>query len=214
MAIQVKTCGLTRRDAVEAALKHGTDYFGFVFHPASPRHLKTDEADALLSLLSNERLKDTVAVTVNPTDEVLSEIMALPFGYLQLHGSESPTRIADIKSRFPIRIIKAFPISRAEDLDATKQYHDSADMFLFDAKSTHPAMPGGTGTSFDWSLLKAFKTPKPWFLSGGISLGNMDEALAQSGARMLDLSSSLESAPGIKDINKIAAFLNHAKNKH
>lgn len=214
MAIQVKTCGLTRIDAVTSALENGAAYFGFVFHPASPRHLTRDSAETLLAQLPGNRLKDTVAVTVNPDDALLADILTLPFGYLQLHGSESPERIREIKTRYPLSIIKAFPVATAEDLDATAQYHDSADMFLFDAKSSNPAMPGGTGQSFDWALLKALMVDKPWFLSGGISLGNMDEALDKSGARMLDLSSSLESAPGIKDITKIAAFLNHAKAKH
>lgn len=214
MAIQVKTCGLTRADAVESALEHGAAYFGFVFHSPSPRHLTFEAASALLAQLPQHRLRDTVAVTVNPDDALLADILTLPFGHLQLHGSESPERILEIKTRYPLSIIKAFPVATAEDLDAAAQYHDSADMFLFDAKSSNPAMPGGTGQSFDWSLLKALRADKPWFLSGGISLGNMDEALDKSGAKMLDLSSSLESASGIKDITKIAAFLSHAKAKH
>ncbi|MFO1241877.1 MAG: phosphoribosylanthranilate isomerase [Rickettsiales bacterium] len=213
MAIQVKICGLIRPDAVDAVLKHGAAYFGFVFHPASPRHLTSETAGALLERLTSERHKDTVAVTVNPDDVLLETILKLPFGYIQLHGNESPARVLAIKARFGKPIIKAFSVSSAEDLDAAALYQDTADMFLFDAKSTNPAMPGGTGTSFDWSLMRSLKTNKPWFLSGGISLANMDEALEESGAKMLDLSSSLESSPGIKDVTKIVAFLDHAEAK-
>lgn len=212
MPILVKTCGLTTEKAVLTALEHGADFFGFVFHPASPRHLNIEKADALFALLPEERRKDSVAVMVNPNESMLAEVLgSLRFGYVQLHGRETPARADAIRQHYGIPIIKAFPVAAAEDLDAAAQYQDSADMFLFDAKSTNPAMPGGTGKSFDWSLLSAFGTEKPWFLSGGITRENADAALRQSGARMLDLSSSLESAPGIKDPEKMIAFLNHVK---
>lgn len=212
MPILIKTCGLTTEKAVLTALEHGADFFGFVFHPASPRHLTMEKADALFALLPEDRRKDTVAVMVNPNESMLAEVLgSLRFGHIQLHGKETPARVDAIKDRYGISVIKAFPIAAPEDLDAVAQYRDSADMLLFDAKSTNPAMPGGTGKRFDWSLLSHFESGHPWFLSGGITLENVDEALKQTHAAMLDLSSSLESSPGVKDPQKIIAFLDHVK---
>lgn len=212
MPILVKTCGLTSEKAVLTALENGADYLGFVFHPASTRHLTMEKADMLFALLPEDRQKDAVAVMVNPNESMLAEVLSsLRFGHVQLHGKETPARADAVKDRYGVSVIKAFPVAAAEDLDAVAQYQDSADMLLFDAKSTNPAVPGGTGKSFDWSLLSTFETDKPWFLSGGITRENVDAALGQSHATMLDLSSSLESAPGIKDPQKMITFLNHVK---
>lgn len=201
---RTKICGLTKEGAVLAAREAGADFMGFVFYPPSPRHVSPARA-AELSAQAPEL--PSVAVTVDASDDMLTSIVKLlrPH-YLQLHGTESPQRVEHIKQRFQLPVIKAIPISASADFAIAADYEHCADMLLFDAK-VPKGLPGGNGLSFDWALLQTVHFSIPWFLSGGLTADNVEEAVRISGARLLDASSSLESAPGEKSPAKIRAFL-------
>ncbi|WP_425416545.1 phosphoribosylanthranilate isomerase [Oricola indica] len=212
MALDIKICGLKTEEAVDAALDGGANHIGFIFFEKSPRHVEAEVARDL-SVRARQRLAIPVAVTVDADDATLADIVAtVEPGMLQLHGKESPTRVADVRAKFGLPVMKAFSIREAGDLDAIEPYYGIADRFLFDAKPpANSALPGGNGVSFDWSLLAALDGKVNYMLSGGLDPENVAEALAVSGARALDVSSGVESAPGVKDINRIAAFLKAAQ---
>ncbi|WP_223477662.1 phosphoribosylanthranilate isomerase [Oricola indica] len=212
MALDIKICGLKTEEAVDAALDGGANHIGFIFFEKSPRHVEAEVARDL-SVRARQRLAIPVAVTVDADDATLADIVAtVKPGMLQLHGKESPTRVADVRAKFGLPVMKAFSIREAGDLDAIEPYYGIADRFLFDAKPpANSALPGGNGVSFDWSLLAALDGKVNYMLSGGLDPENVAEALAVSGARALDVSSGVESAPGVKDINRIAAFLKAAQ---
>jgi phosphoribosylanthranilate isomerase len=212
MALDIKICGLKTEEAVDAALEGGANHIGFIFFEKSPRHVEAEVAHDL-SVRARQRLAIPVAVTVDADDATLADIVAtVEPGMLQLHGKESPTRVADVRAKFGLPVMKAFSIREAGDLDAIEPYYGIADRFLFDAKPpANSALPGGNGVSFDWSLLAALDGKVNYMLSGGLDPENVAEALAVSGARALDVSSGVESAPGVKDINRIAAFLKAAQ---
>lgn len=186
----------------------GVDFLGLVFHPKSPRNISLDQASEIAT-----HIRDTlsiVAVTVNPDDELLDSIVStVGVDLIQLHGLESPERAAEIKRKFGIGIIKAFGISTAYDFAASKEYADIADYFLFDTKPSESEAenPGGLGKSFDWEVMKNFKSPRPWFLAGGLAAGNIMDAVLKSGATLVDVSSGVESSPGVKDPGKICQFV-------
>lgn len=206
MAIKVKICGLTTPAAVTAAVEGGADYIGFVIHPPSPRAITTDKAAALKALLPKS--VKSVAVCVDPSDPLLTEITeTIAPDYLQLHGAETPERVAEIKRRFSTPIIKGLGIRTSADLEAALAFADCADMLLLDARSDSPEMPGGTGHSFDWTLLAGHTFPLPWFLSGGLNEANLAAALRTTGTSLIDVSSGVESSRGVKDLNKIRSFL-------
>ncbi|WP_051630385.1 phosphoribosylanthranilate isomerase [Afifella pfennigii] len=211
MATEVKICGLSRREDIDACLAAGADLVGFVFFDKSPRALALDVAAALAAPVRG-RL-GVVALTVNATDDVVAAIAAdLAPDFLQLHGSESPERVAEIAAKFGLRTIKALPVGGAEDLRAAASYAKVADRLLLDARPPRQATrPGGNGEPFDWELLAGFEPGLPWFLSGGLSPDNVGEALRRTGAPGLDVSSGVESAPGVKDAGRIAAFLAAAR---
>jgi len=212
MSVAVKICGLREESAIEAVLVAKADYVGFVYFPASPRHVELLKAAALKSILGKS-IK-TVLVLVDPDDALLDEVNAtLAPDYLQLHGKESPEHIATIKNRFPeLKIIKALAIRSSDDVSHAMHFSAVADMLLFDAKPPAAStLPGGNGLSFDWALLKNREFPLPWMLSGGLNEANVAQAIRESGARMVDVSSSVESAPGVKDASLIHAFIKAAK---
>jgi len=211
--IDAKICGVSDRAAIDASVAGGARYVGFVFFPRSPRHVSPGEAAGLSALLPDDVIP--VALAVDPNDALIAEIDAQAgVAMYQLHGSESPARVAEIKLRTGKKVMKAIKVSSASDFDAAGAYLDVADMLLFDAKppaGMTNALPGGNAVSFDWTLLTGRDWPLPWMLSGGLDPQNVAEAIRISGASAVDVSSGVESAPGIKDAARIAAFLEAVK---
>lgn len=207
MPISTKICGLSTREAVDTAITHHAHYLGFVFFPPSPRHISPIQA-ATISRDIPDYVKK-IAVTVDRSDaDILSLLAHFTPDYLQLHGHESPERAAFIRAHYGIPVIKALSIRTEADLNQASLYSDSADMLLFDAKPPKDALlPGGNGVSFDWNILRGKQFALPWFLSGGLSCQNIGEAVNISGARMVDISSGVESSPGVKDLSLIQEFL-------
>ncbi|KUJ78669.1 phosphoribosylanthranilate isomerase [Ruegeria profundi] len=204
----VKICGLTAPDHVRAAAEAGARYVGFVFFPKSPRHLTIEGATELAHLVPSGVAK--VALTVNASDEELDRITAtVPLDMLQLHGKESPDRVADLRARYGLPVMKAVGVADAEDLAAIDLYSEVADQLLIDAKPPRQSeLPGGNGLAFDWRLLAGRKYwRRPWMLAGGLTPDNVAEAMRMTGARQVDVSSGVESAPGVKDAAKIRAFI-------
>jgi phosphoribosylanthranilate isomerase len=207
---RVKICGLTDPADVAAAVAAGAAYLGFVFFPRSPRHLDPSRAAALAAGVPPGLCK--VALTVDATDAGLDAILAaLPADMLQLHGTESPARVTAIKARYGLPVMKAIGVAGPEDMAAIDAYSEVADQLLIDAKPAKGALPGGNGLAFDWQLLSARKYwRRPWMLAGGLTPDNVAEAIARTGARQVDVSSGVESAPGRKDAGLIRAFLDAA----
>lgn len=205
----VKICGLTTPESVDAALEGGARYVGFVVFPRSPRHLDRDRLAALISRARGRA--ETVIVTVDPTDETLTSVAALQPDWIQLHGSEGPSRTAEARRYARKGVIKALGVARAEDLVAAAAYEPAADMLLFDAKPPPGGLPGGNAAAFDWPILQGRRFARPWFLSGGLTPANVAEAIRSSGAALVDVSSGVESAPGLKDPTAIANFLAAAR---
>lgn len=210
MAVQVKICGLTRPQDAAAVIAAGADFAGLVFHPRSLRHLEAEQARAIA-----ERLRGRVrivALLADPSDSLLAEAMAAAEPELiQLHGSETPARVAEIRARFGGSVIKALGIADENDFDSLSAYEAVADMLLFDAKPVAGAVPGGRGRAFDWQLLRKRTITKPWLLAGGLDAQNVARAIRASGARAADVSSGVESAPGVKDHDAIRAFVMAAR---
>jgi phosphoribosylanthranilate isomerase len=207
----VKICGLSTGLTLDAALEAGADMVGFVFFSKSPRHIDWATARAL-GRHAEERAK-IVALSVDADDDTLKRIVdALAPDLLQLHGSETPARVKEISERFARPTMKAIGVATREDLAAAKAYEGVADILLIDAKPPKDAvLPGGNGRPFDWSLMQNFHAPVPWLLSGGLEPDNVAAAVALSGARGVDVSSGVESAPGVKDQAKIRAFVAAAR---
>ena len=205
--IRVKICGLTTPEQVEAAAAAGAAYVGFVFFPKSPRAVTPAQA-AELALVTPAGVAK-VALVVNASDAELDEITeTVPLDMLQLHGSETPERVAEIRARYGLPVMKAIGIADEDDLAAIDLYSDVADQLLIDAKPPKNAdLPGGNGLSFDWRLVKRKYWRRPWMLAGGLTPGNAAEAVRMTGARQLDVSSGVEDAPGKKNPERIQAFL-------
>jgi phosphoribosylanthranilate isomerase len=210
MPITVKICGLTSVEAADEAARAGAEYGGLVFHPASPRNLSPDAAWSIASALRG-RLR-MVALVADADDDTLAGIIdAVRPDFLQLHGNESVARTQEIRVRFGA-VIKALPIADAGDFEAAKPYEAVADMLLFDAKAPKgAARAGGHGAAFDWTLLKGRSFGRPWFLAGGLNPENVARAIELSGAAMVDVSSGVESAPGVKSAERIAQFIAAAR---
>ena len=188
--IRVKICGLTAAADVSAAVEAGAAYVGFVFFERSPRHVTVDADDAAL---------DALAETV-------------PLDMLQLHGHENPARVAEIRARYGLPVMKAIGISEAADLAQIDAYSRVADQLLIDAKPPKGASrPGGNALAFDWGLIAGRDWSLPWLLAGGLTPGNVAEAIARTGARQIDVSSGVERAPGVKDAALIRAFIVNAR---
>jgi len=204
--IRVKICGLTDPADIPAAILAGASYVGFVFFPKSPRHLRLEEA-APMALSVPEGVAK-VALTVDADDATLDALTeAVPLDVLQLHGHESPARVAEIKARYGLPVMKAVGISGPEDLTQIDFYAKVADQILVDAKPPEGAdRPGGNALAFDWQLLQGRRWPVPWMLAGGLTPENVAGALRLTGARQVDVSSGVESAPGEKDSELMRAF--------
>ncbi len=208
MAIAVKICGINDASAMQAAVDGGAELVGLIFFPASPRAVSPEQAAELAMLVPAD--VTPVALTVDADDALLDAICAaLPRAMLQLHGQESPERVAEIKARTGRRVIKAIGIAERGDLEKVAAYDRVADRLLFDAKPPPrpDALPGGNAVSFDWTLIKGIKTDKPWMLAGGLGVDNLAQAVADSGARAIDVSSGVEDSPGHKNPDKIRTLL-------
>ena len=207
MSAIVKICGLKEARHVDAALQAGAGLTGFVFFERSPRNVSISEAAELTARVPDGIGK--VALSVNADDEFLRSIVdGAGIDTLQLHGSETPERVGEIKLLFGLPVIKALPIETADDLRAARDYEGVADMLLFDAKPPKDATrPGGNAETFDWTLLSGEKWQVPWLLAGGLTPENVGEALRISGATMVDVSSGIEDAPGQKSAQKIHDFI-------
>lgn len=202
----VKICGLKTPETVAAAVEGGARYIGFNFFPRSPRYVAPEVAAGLAVDIPPGVAK--VGLLVNPDDATLDEITGIvPLDMLQLHGSESPDRVRDVKSRYGLPVIKALGVATREDMEKVATYEKIADQLLIDAKPAPGELPGGNGLAFDWTLLAGRSFKSPWLLAGGLNAGNIKEAISRTGASQVDLSSGVESAPGVKDVSMIRAFL-------
>jgi phosphoribosylanthranilate isomerase len=213
MRIAVKICGITSTEAADAAIASGAVYGGLVFHPKSPRFVRPQTAQVLAERMRG-RLK-IAALMADPDDSAIAGAMeAAQPDLLQLHGSESAGRVAAIRARFGLPVIKALGLRDATDLAAVPDYEAAADMLLFDARAPQDAAyPGGHGAAFDWKILHGRNFRRPWFLAGGLDPDNVARAVALSGATLVDVSSGVESAPGVKSPARIAAFIAAAQGK-
>ncbi|KPQ20657.1 MAG: phosphoribosylanthranilate isomerase [Rhodobacteraceae bacterium HLUCCA24] len=208
--VRVKICGLTRAADVAAAVEAGATYVGFVFFPPSPRSLSPAAARVLALKVPPGVAR--VALTVDADDAALGTILEqVPIDMLQLHGRESPQRVAAVRARFGIPVMKAVGLREAADLCGIDAYAGVADQILVDAKPpAGAALPGGNGLAFDWRLLAGRRWAGPWMLAGGLTPDNAAEAIRLTGARQLDVSSGVEIAPGRKDAERMRAFLSAA----
>ncbi|MEE2996807.1 MAG: phosphoribosylanthranilate isomerase [Pseudomonadota bacterium] len=213
MKVASKICGVTGREAIDAAVEGAATHVGLVFFSRSPRNVTPVQAAALASLVPEHM--EAVALTVDPDDALVDAIGAIPdISMFQLHGSETPERVAAIKQRTGRLAIKAIKVSEAADLASAADYLDVADMLLFDAKTPvgmKNALPGGNAVSFDWAILAGCDWPLPWMLSGGLNPDNVANAIRIGGATAVDVSSGVERTPGVKDPALIRAFLKAVK---
>ncbi|KYG22921.1 N-(5'-phosphoribosyl)anthranilate isomerase [Bradyrhizobium sp. AT1] len=211
MSLLVKICGLSTRETLQTALDAGADMVGFVFFPPSPRHLSLEAGRDLGRQVKGRALK--VALTVDADDATFDNIMdALSPDIFQLHGKESVARLRDIKQRFGRPVMKAVPVATSADLAVLPGYAAVADRILFDARAPKDATrPGGLGEPFDWHLLQNLELALPYMVSGGLHADNLAEALRVTGAGGVDVSSGVESAPGVKDPEMIKAFIRAAR---
>ncbi|MEO3997112.1 phosphoribosylanthranilate isomerase [Mesorhizobium sp. CAU 1732] len=206
MTLDIKICGLKTPEALDAALDGGASHVGFIFFPKSPRNIAPAEAGVLRARARGRA--QSVAVTVDADDAFLDAIVeAMAPDMLQLHGRETPERTAAIKARYGLPVMKAFSISEADDLAAIEPFLGVADRFLFDAKPPKGSeLPGGNGVTFDWTILAALDPGIDYMLSGGLTAANIRDALALANPPGIDVSSGVESAPGVKDAASIADF--------
>lgn len=213
MRVEAKICGLNEARAMAAAVAGGAAMVGLNFYPPSPRTVTPAEAAALAALAPPPVRK--VALFVDAEDDAIEAVVAAAeIDLLQLHGAETPARVAALKERFRLPVIKAIKVAERADIETAHAFEAVADILLFDAKapkSMADALPGGNGLIFDWSLLQGRAWKTPWMLSGGLDAANLAEAVRISGAAMVDVSSGVERAPGVKDGNAIRAFLDAAK---
>ncbi|MBO0753602.1 MAG: phosphoribosylanthranilate isomerase [Bradyrhizobiaceae bacterium] len=211
MNLTVKICGLRSAEAVDSAIEAGADMVGFVFFPPSPRHVDCAVARDLGARVAGRALK--VALSVNADDDFLTAtIAALQPDLVQLHGKETPERVAAVKARFRLPVMKAIAVETAEDLACVPAFAAVADRLIFDARAPREATrPGGLGRRFDWRLLKNLDPRVPFMLSGGLDRENVAEAIAVTGARAVDVSSGVERAPGEKDPDLIRGFIQAAR---
>ena len=211
MSLIVKICGLSDPASLDAALAAGADMVGFVFFPRSPRHVGVEQARALGARVSGRAQK--VALTVDADNAALRSLIdALEPDILQLHGKETPERVADIRARFKRPVMRAIGLSERNDFGRIAAFGAVADHLLFDARPPAGSdRPGGNGEAFDWTLLREIETPRPWLLAGGLTCDNVETALRETKAPGLDVSSGVESAPGVKDVDKITQFIARAR---
>ena len=208
---QVKICGLTSPEAIEGAAQAGATYGGLVFYEKSPRHLSLAKAREVALAAPPGFAK--VALVVNPQDAFLEEMLSqVPIDILQLHGAEQPQRVQQIKQSTGLPIMKALGIATAQDLHEIDRYAEICDQLLIDAKPAPGAkLPGGNGLAFDWQLLENHTWKIPWMLAGGLTPENVAQAIRVTQARQIDVSSGVESAPGLKDMDKMRNFVAQAR---
>ncbi|MBZ9684598.1 phosphoribosylanthranilate isomerase [Mesorhizobium sp. B2-7-3] len=206
MALDIKICGLKTDQAMAAALAGGASHVGFIFFPKSPRYVEPAEAGRLREAARGKA--SAIAVTVDARDAFLDEIVEkLQPDMLQLHGSETPERVAELKARHGLPVMKALPLSEAADLERIKPFVGIADRFLFDAKPPKGSeLPGGNGVAFDWRILAGLDAGIDYMLSGGLNAANIGDALRLANPPAIDISSGVESAPGVKDPALIEQF--------
>ncbi len=211
MSVAAKICGLSTAEGVAAAARNGARYVGFVFYPPSRRNVTPALAGALAAVVPAGIAK--VGLFVDAEDALLEAALAgAPLDLLQFHGRESPERVLQAKRRFGKPVMKAIPVASAADLELAALYYGVADLLLFDAKPPKDAtVPGGNGLVFDWELLGGRRWPLPWMLSGGLTPDNLGEAVRITHAAAVDVSSGVERAPGVKDPERIGAFLARAR---
>lgn len=212
MSVQAKICGLSTLDSVQCAVDNGADFIGLVFYPPSPRYITPEQA-APLAEAAGGVLR--VGLIVDMDDSRLDEYLRqVDLDMLQLHGSETPERVADIKTKTGLQVMKAVKIASEEDLQEAKPYEHVADWLMFDAKPPKEmknALPGGNALAFDWKLLGGSTWNRPWMLAGGLTSDNVAEAVKTAKAGAVDTSSGVEDAPGRKNTDKIRAFLKAVK---
>ncbi len=211
MKLDIKICGLKTEEAVDKAVSLGASHIGFIFFPKSPRNIEPSDAGRLADRVRG-RVK-VVAVTVNADNDTLDEIVdQLSPDILQLHGSETPERVLNVKAVYGLPVMKALSVRDADDLKKVEPYIGIADRFLFDAKPPAGSeLPGGNGVSFDWTLMHLLDGSVDYMLSGGLNKDNLAEAIELTGAPGIDASSGLEGAPGVKDLGLIEAFFEAAR---
>lgn len=207
MPATAKICGLSTPATLDAAVAGGASHVGFVFFPPSPRNVDLDKAAGLAARVPGH--VRVVAVFVDPDDHLIDEALrAVKLHAIQLHGDETPERVAHLRRIYGVETWKAVPVRTRADLDAARSYAGAADRLVYDARTPPGSkLPGGMGLRFDWTLLDGFRHPLPWVLSGGLEPSNVTEAIRRTGATLVDVSSGVESEPGVKDVDKIAAFL-------
>jgi len=210
-AIRVKICGLRDADAVDAAVSGGADYVGFNFFPKSPRYVTPVLAAALAAQVPTGIAK--VGLVVNPDNAALDDLLSqAPLDFIQLHGAETPDRVVEVKRRTGLPVIKVVGVADESDLAQVAAHAAVADQILVDTKPPKNAiLPGGNGVAFDWGLVAGLRWPVPWMLAGGLTPDNVADAIAQTGARQVDVASGVESAPGVKDAQMIADFVQAAQ---
>lgn len=213
MALEAKICGLSTAETLDLAVAEGAALVGFNFFPRSPRYVSIPEAAALADRVRPGVRR--VAVLVDPTDDFLAELVArVPLELLQLHGHETPQRVAEVMQKTGKPVMKVISVADAADLEAVAAYEPLVERLMLDAKpppAMKNALPGGNALAFDWKLLAGHRFRRPWMLAGGLSPENLKDAVATSGARAVDVSSGVESGPGRKDPDKIRAFLKAAR---
>lgn len=212
MSVTAKICGLSTREAVSVAVAEGAAYLGFVFYPPSPRAVTPREAAWLCAAVPSGVA--CVGLFVDASDGLIASVLAAArIDVLQFHGSETLERVAEARLRFDRPIMKVVAVAGPQDVLGAARYEDASDLLLFDAKPPRQldALPGGNGLAFDWGLIAGRSWRRPWMLSGGLTAELLPEAVGISGATMVDVSSGVESSPGVKDIKKIRAFLATAR---
>jgi phosphoribosylanthranilate isomerase len=209
-APKIKICGINSPDALDAAIHARAEYAGFNFFAPSPRCLDMKLAAGLGAHAAGRIAR--VGVFVDPGDSLLADaVTAAALDAIQLHGAEPPERAAQVRARFGLPVWKVLSVAGSADIARAETYRDTADFILFDAKTPKGTLPGGMGLNFDWSLLAAYRGPLAWGLAGGLTPANVAEAVRLTGAALVDTSSGVESAPGVKDVDKIAAFCKAAR---
>ncbi len=214
MSVSAKICGISTLEAARQAIKQGAAFLGFIHFAKSPRHLAlNDMANLMQTIRAEGGNPPLVSVVVDPDDATLDTLRdGVKPDLIQLHGHETPQRVADIAARTGLPLIKVISVATAADLDAAPAYEPYADYLMFDAKTPKDAaMPGGLGITFDWSLMRGYHGDKPWFLAGGLTPDNVAEAARLSGTPLVDVSSGVESAPGVKSLEMISRFLKAVK---
>lgn len=202
---KIKICGIRDGASMDAVIAARADYAGLVFYPPSPRHVTSDGASRLAERSGAQIAR--VGLFVDADDAAIAEaVMAGSLDALQLHGSETPERAAQLRARFGVPVWKAIAVASGGDVERAVRYADAVDLVLFDAKTPKGTLPGGMGLAFDWSLLAGFRGPLAWGLAGGIGPANVAEAIRMTGTPLVDVSSGVESEPGVKDPSRIAAF--------